>query len=273
MALEVWWARPTARTTMPSECSKQLQSGLPVSTLWTHCICDALHEKHCSYLGLAPGGSAGGVLVAPRHAPAMWGQLLRCHAPPPPPWRTPPPAARRLQALGLATRTKDAAATGGTFPYVLFSAPPSGSADYVAEIKAALALWDGTGAFVFTSSGGVYTVEDGSGGAGGAAGGVGRKGGWVWGRLLLRQAAAGTANGHAPDRGGHPRAWPSRRRECRLAGMGRHHAPLLAALLARHPSKQCINGAPAFGRHLSSPTVPRARPRLQPATRAPPPPS
>lgn len=68
----------------------------------------------------------------------------------------------KLQALGLATRTKDAAATGGTFPYVLFSAPPSGSADYVAEIKAALALWDGTGAFVFTSSGGVYTVEDGS---------------------------------------------------------------------------------------------------------------
>lgn len=90
MALEVWWARPTARTTMPSECSKQLQSGLPVSTLWTHCICDALHEKHCSYLGLAPGGSAGGVLVAPRHAPAMWGQLLRCHAPPPPPGAPPP---------------------------------------------------------------------------------------------------------------------------------------------------------------------------------------
>ncbi|KAL4418741.1 hypothetical protein ABPG77_006414 [Micractinium sp. CCAP 211/92] len=68
----------------------------------------------------------------------------------------------KLQALGLAARTKDAAAGGGTFPYVLFSAPPSGSADYLAEIKAALALWDGTGAFVFTSSAGVYTVEDGS---------------------------------------------------------------------------------------------------------------
>lgn len=81
-----------------------------------------------------------------------------------PPLGPPTSAARRLQALGLAARTKDAAAGGGTFPYVLFSAPPSGSADYLGEIKAALALWDGTGAFVFTSSAGVYTVEDGSGG-------------------------------------------------------------------------------------------------------------
>ena len=46
---------------------------------------------------------------------------------------------------------------------MLFSAPPSGSADYLAEIKQALSLWDGTGSFVFTSSAGVYTVEDGSG--------------------------------------------------------------------------------------------------------------
>lgn len=71
---------------------------------------------------------------------------------------------RRLQSLGITPRTKDAAPAGGRFPYVLFAAPPSGSEDYVGEIKAALALWDGTGAFVFTSSAGVYTVEDGSGG-------------------------------------------------------------------------------------------------------------
>ncbi len=47
---------------------------------------------------------------------------------------------------------------------MLFAAPPSGSEDYLGEIRAALSLWDGTGAFVFTSSAGVYTVEDGSGG-------------------------------------------------------------------------------------------------------------
>lgn len=79
-------------------------------------------------------------------------------APPPP---TPP--ALRLQALGITPRTKDTAPAGGRFPYVLFAAPPSGSEDYVGEIRAALDLWDGSGAFVFTSSAGVYTVEDGSG--------------------------------------------------------------------------------------------------------------
>ena len=46
----------------------------------------------------------------------------------------------------------------------MFAAPPSGSADYVGDIRAALDLWDGSGSFVFTSSAGVYTVEDGSGG-------------------------------------------------------------------------------------------------------------
>ena len=45
---------------------------------------------------------------------------------------------------------------------MLFCAPPSGSANYVGELRAALARWDGAGAFVFTSSAGVYTVEDGS---------------------------------------------------------------------------------------------------------------
>lgn len=85
---------------------------------------------------------------------------------PPPSLLASPAAACRLQALGIAPRTKDAAENGSTFSYVVFSAPPSGSADYLGEIKAALALWDGTGAFVFTSSAGVYTVEDGSGGLG-----------------------------------------------------------------------------------------------------------
>ncbi|PSC68244.1 NAD(P)-binding domain [Micractinium conductrix] len=67
----------------------------------------------------------------------------------------------KLSALGISPRTKEGAGSG-TFPNVTFAAPPSGSADYVAEIKAALSLWDGTGTFVFTSSAGVYTVEDGS---------------------------------------------------------------------------------------------------------------
>jgi hypothetical protein len=65
--------------------------------------------------------------------------------------------------LGIMPRTKDAAATSQRFPHVVFCAPPSGSADYLGEIRAALDLWDGSGAFVFTSSAGVYTVEDGSG--------------------------------------------------------------------------------------------------------------
>jgi hypothetical protein len=74
------------------------------------------------------------------------------------------PATRRLQRLGITPRTREDAAAGGRFPFVVFAAPPSGSADYVGEIRAALDLWDGSGSFVFTSSAGVYTVEDGSGG-------------------------------------------------------------------------------------------------------------
>jgi len=61
-----------------------------------------------------------------------------------------------LAALGLEPRTK-AGAPADRFPFVLFAAPPSGSDDYAAEVEAALALWDGTGAFVFTSSAGLYT--------------------------------------------------------------------------------------------------------------------
>eukprot|EP00887_Chlorella_sp_A99_P005444 scaffold1.g5444.t1 len=49
------------------------------------------------------------------------------------------------------------------FPYVAYCAPPSGSADYAADVQAALQLWDGTGSFVFTSSAAVYTLDDGTG--------------------------------------------------------------------------------------------------------------
>jgi len=55
-----------------------------------------------------------------------------------------------------------AAAAAEKFPYVLFAAPPSGSADYAAEVAAAAALWNGAGCMVFTSSMSVCAVEDGS---------------------------------------------------------------------------------------------------------------
>lgn len=61
--------------------------------------------------------------------------------------------------MGLTTRTKSEA-DATRYPFVLFAAPPSGSDDYIAEIKAALARWDGRGNFVFTSSAGVYAQED-----------------------------------------------------------------------------------------------------------------
>ena len=49
-----------------------------------------------------------------------------------------------------------------TFPYVAFCAPPSGSDNYPEDLRKALQRWDGTGNFVFTSSAGVYAVNDGS---------------------------------------------------------------------------------------------------------------
>jgi hypothetical protein len=70
-----------------------------------------------------------------------------------------------LAALGFSARTRaDVAAGGGgarRFARVVFCAPPSGSADYAAEVAAAAQLWDGRGAFVFTSSSGVYADCDG----------------------------------------------------------------------------------------------------------------
>ncbi len=67
----------------------------------------------------------------------------------------------RLVALGISPRLKADAGESRRFPFVVFSAPPSGSDDYTAEVEAALKLWDGTGGFVFTSSTAVYAGKDG----------------------------------------------------------------------------------------------------------------
>ena len=72
-----------------------------------------------------------------------------------------PAGYHRLRRLRFIPRVKDEAGTQ-QFPFVVFAAPPSGSANYVAEVRAALQLWDGTGTFVFTGSAGVYSVDDGS---------------------------------------------------------------------------------------------------------------
>eukprot|EP00884_Botryococcus_braunii_P000641 jgi/Botrbrau1/10578/Bobra.0358s0001.1 len=66
----------------------------------------------------------------------------------------------KLQALGFKTRLKSEA-NSDKFPFVAFCAPPSGSEDYVGEVKRALDLWDGSGSFVFTSSAGVYAEDSG----------------------------------------------------------------------------------------------------------------
>lgn len=67
----------------------------------------------------------------------------------------------RLRAMGITPTTRTSLPEGKRYSFVAFSAPPSGSADYVADVKAALALWDGTGSFVFTSSMSVCAVDDG----------------------------------------------------------------------------------------------------------------
>lgn len=72
-----------------------------------------------------------------------------------------------LESLGVYPRVKnfdaDDATAGRTFPYVVFSAPPSGSEDYPGEVESALKYWDGKGCFVFTSSSAVYANEAGEG--------------------------------------------------------------------------------------------------------------
>eukprot|EP00740_Mantoniella_antarctica_P002151 CAMPEP_0181355388 /NCGR_PEP_ID=MMETSP1106-20121128/3871_1 /TAXON_ID=81844 /ORGANISM="Mantoniella antarctica, Strain SL-175" /LENGTH=364 /DNA_ID=CAMNT_0023468121 /DNA_START=91 /DNA_END=1182 /DNA_ORIENTATION=+ len=69
-------------------------------------------------------------------------------------------AHERLLSLGVMPRMKSGAGDE-QFPFVVFSAPPSGSDDYAAEVEAALRMWDGTGAFVFTSSTAVYSGTEG----------------------------------------------------------------------------------------------------------------
>ncbi|ACO64862.1 predicted protein [Micromonas commoda] len=66
----------------------------------------------------------------------------------------------RLLSLGVFPRLKEKAGDE-QYPFVVFSAPPSGSEDYAAEVEAALKYWDGSGAFVFTSSTAVYAGKDG----------------------------------------------------------------------------------------------------------------
>ena len=70
-------------------------------------------------------------------------------------------AHERLESLGVSPRLKTDASPADAFPFVVFSAPPSGSDDYAAEVRAALKAWDGTGGFVFTSSTAVYAGKDG----------------------------------------------------------------------------------------------------------------
>ena len=72
----------------------------------------------------------------------------------------------KLKSLGIAPRTnEEAVGVSAKYPRVLFAAPPSGSADFVAEIQKAISLWDkdAPGAcFVYTGSAAVYDVDDGS---------------------------------------------------------------------------------------------------------------
>eukprot|EP00898_Chlorokybus_atmophyticus_P001899 jgi/Chlat1/270/Chrsp1S03156 len=67
----------------------------------------------------------------------------------------------RLRALGVIPRMKTAAEGSERFPYVVFCAPPSGSTDYVGEVRSAASLFDGQGSLLFTSSSAVYAADDG----------------------------------------------------------------------------------------------------------------
>jgi len=64
-----------------------------------------------------------------------------------------------LASIGIVPVTKGAQ-SGEKYPFVVFSAPPSGSEDYVAEVRAAAQRWNGEGSLLFTSSSGVYNVSD-----------------------------------------------------------------------------------------------------------------
>ncbi|GIL82117.1 hypothetical protein Vretimale_7121 [Volvox reticuliferus] len=67
----------------------------------------------------------------------------------------------RLRAMGLTPATRQSLSADRKWSFVAFSAPPSGSKDYVADVKAALQLWDGTGSFLFTSSMSVCSEDSG----------------------------------------------------------------------------------------------------------------
>jgi len=70
----------------------------------------------------------------------------------------------KLKKLGINPVCKSPSPTDSRrFANVVYSAPPSGSENYVEDILTALrSSWDGTGNFVFTSSAGVYNIDDGS---------------------------------------------------------------------------------------------------------------
>ncbi|GFR46023.1 hypothetical protein Agub_g7282 [Astrephomene gubernaculifera] len=106
----------------------------------------------------------------------------------------------RLRALGIQPATRvslqqqegqqqheggGGAGAGRRWSFVAFSAPPSGSQDYVADVRSALSLWDGTGCFLFTSSMSVCAVDD-----GGAVDDMGEEGRGC--PLVTRGSAPGT---------------------------------------------------------------------------------
>eukprot|EP00245_Coleochaete_scutata_P006790 TRINITY_DN21576_c0_g1_i1.p1 TRINITY_DN21576_c0_g1~~TRINITY_DN21576_c0_g1_i1.p1 ORF type:complete len:372 (-),score=60.71 TRINITY_DN21576_c0_g1_i1:189-1304(-) len=68
----------------------------------------------------------------------------------------------RLRSLGVFPIVKDLeTAEQDTYPFVIFCAPPSGSSDYAAEVRAAAQRWNGVGSLLFTSSSALYDVNDG----------------------------------------------------------------------------------------------------------------
>eukprot|EP00475_Leptophrys_vorax_P005529 TRINITY_DN13339_c0_g1_i1.p1 TRINITY_DN13339_c0_g1~~TRINITY_DN13339_c0_g1_i1.p1 ORF type:complete len:358 (+),score=-8.77 TRINITY_DN13339_c0_g1_i1:63-1136(+) len=68
---------------------------------------------------------------------------------------------RSMGVFPVLRDAKDDALPAGA-PFVIFCAPPGGSEDYEGDVRAAARLWNGAGAFVFTSSSAVYAVNDNS---------------------------------------------------------------------------------------------------------------
>ena len=62
--------------------------------------------------------------------------------------------------MGISPETYESKTTS-MFSHVVYCAPPSGAPDYAASVAEAVACWDGTGSFIFTSSTGVFSrTED-----------------------------------------------------------------------------------------------------------------